>query len=324
MKSKASSKSSCLYLLITRLFAIVVFVFISSNVNAGCPIVAHVAGPGTLSVNPSTPNGSVVGNITISWATTPPSSCAVVGNPTAKYTFTGLGTPNGNLYPTGIDGLSYRGRLPGWDYAGLSGWWPTTAPWPVDTTDSSRVSAGSAFIEFVKTGPISSAGGNFGPTTIMNGTIDDGAWLNIFMDNAIIIKPTAPACTVTQSAITVTLEDASVGDLNTVGSTAKEKDFTLPLKCDRQANISISFSGTVADQANGVFKNTVAETTDTVGIQLLDKNSNPVLAGAGHELPVGKLTGTLNYAMKARYYALAPDSPGGDVSSVIYATIIYN
>lgn len=300
---------------------VVLLTLLSSKVYAGCPIVAHVTGPATLSVNPSLPVGTVLATITLSWGSTPSTCTLNTPTGTAQYEFKGEGVPDGHLYPTSILGISYDGRLPGWSYQGLDGYWPVSKPYSY--FGGSTISAGNTIIEFVKTGQVT-LGQPFGPGLIMEGTINGLSWFNIYLDNSITIIPTVPACTITQSVIPVTLATASSNDLKTTGNTAESTAFNIPIKCDTEADIGLSFSGTVADSANGVFKSSDAETADKVGIQLLDKNSTPVPTDADHSVPVGKINGPYNYPMTARYYTLAPGVTAGKVSSVVNATIIYN
>lgn len=288
--------------------------------HADC-MVAHTAGPGTLNTNPAVAVGTVLGGMTLSWKQTAGSAeCDFPLNVTSLYSFKGDGIPNGNLYPTGIPGIAYRGSLPAWAFAGLSGYWPTQNSY--SSGGGYNLAAGNAIIEFVKTGPIGS--GTFGPQTIMDSTIAGRPFFKIILDNAIIIKPITPACTVTQSAITVNLDDANTSQLATMGNTSKDTAFNIPLNCTSAANISLVFSGDVADNTNAVFSNLSGSTNaNSVGVQIL-KDSTPVPTMAGTYLNLGQINGSISIPLIARYYALTNNADVGAVSAIAYATIAYN
>lgn len=305
---------------IKRLLPFVVLLFFSGNTYAGaCPTIINVTGPALLNVNSSTPDGTVVGRMTLSWPNTN-GTCMVNHSGNVNYEFQGYGVPNGNLYPTSIPGISYRGSFPGWSIYGLGGYWPTSAIQGISA--GNYVNAGSILIEFIKIGPISA--GTFGPATLEQGYEAGNPWYNIYMTNQVSILPAAPSCTVTQSAIPVQLDDVTTGQFTRVGQTLADKAFNIPLVCSTPANISLSFSGSMADNTNGVFQNTNGATAANIGIQLLDKNNNPISTTAGSRVAVGAVSGPLNYPMTARYYALTSNVPAGDVSAIAYATIIYN
>lgn len=290
--------------------------------HADC-FVLHTNGPATLDVNPAIAVGSVLSSVTLSWPQTRNGGSLGCSFPSGNqlYTFYGIGIPNGNLYPTGIPGVAYRGRLPGWAFAGLDGYWPTQNRW-ASAGSRSDMAAGSAVIEFVKTGPIGS--GTFGPQTVMDGFIAGMPFVKIILDNAIIIKPTIPACTVTQSAITVNLEDTTTDQLATMGNTSKDKGFNIPLNCTSSANISLAFSGNVADNTNAVFSNLSGSTNaNSVGVQIL-KDNTPVPTVAGSYLNLGVVNGSTSVPLTARYYARTNNADVGAVSAIAYATILYN
>ncbi|MEB7279459.1 fimbrial protein [Enterobacter asburiae] len=292
--------------------------FISGNVFAGeCPYSVHVTYTDSVKVDPSLPVGSVLGTITLSWPTMGTTWSCVYAPSGGSITFNGEGAPNGNLYPTAVPGIAYRGRLPAWQSLGLGGYWPTAGGYPYYVNNG--VSGGSAEIEFIKTGPVGS--GTLGPQVMMYGKIANQAWFNIILDSAVPIEPKDDACTITQSTIPVTLETVP-SSVFASSVTAGDTGFSIPINCTAPANVALSFTGDTVDAANGVFKNTSAITGGQVGIQLLDKNNTPV--EIGKSTSVGSVTGEYNYPMTARYYRLSNGVPPGEVNAIANVSIIYN
>ncbi|MBN4802522.1 fimbrial protein [Enterobacter asburiae] len=302
----------------TALLLVGVVPFISGNVFAGeCPYAVHVSYADSVKVDPSLPVGSVLGKMTLSWPLMGTTWKCVNAASGGTIKFTGNGAPDGNLYPSGVPGIAYRGRLPAWQSLGLGGYWPISGGYPYPV--SNGVSGGSAEIEFIKTGAVGS--GTIGPQVMMYGTINNQAWFNIILDSAVPIEPADDACTITQSTIPVTLETVP-SSVFASSVTAGDTGFSIPLNCTTPANVALSFSGDTVDAANGVFKNTSAITGGQVGIQLLDKNNTPVEIGKATD--VGSVTGEYNYPMTARYYRLSNSVPPGEVNAIANVTIVYN
>lgn len=295
------------------------FIGITKAEAAGCPIVVNVTAPASLDVSPSVAVGSIIGTLSLSWPENTERSCSWPKGNNILYSFFGEGIPDGNLYPTSIPGIAYRGSIPAWSFAGMSGYWPVRKYYPNST--SGTIAAGSVTIEFVKTGPVGS--GIFGPQLLMHSSLNNTPFFNVWLKDSIIIKPRVTACTVTSSTITETLTDTNQSNLVGIGTTAGEKNFNIPLQCTSATNISLVFSGDMADASNGVFKNTNNNNSANVGIQLL-KDGTPVPTTAGSYINVGIVNGTVNLPMTARYYALTNSVPAGAVSAIAYATIVYN
>lgn len=286
-----------------------------------CSYSFHVSSTSSLNVDPSVSIGSVVGSAIGAFPVLPYDGCGGAG----AGQIIGVGTPNGNVYPTTIPGVGYRAIiLSNWTAPLSAGYWPTgmTASYPA--WFGTGFPAGSLKIEFIKTGIIPAQGGTFGPTPIgylmVNGQV--GATFNL--DTPMIINPVTNACTITQSAIPVNLDDVTTGQLTMPGNTAKDKPLTIPLSCSMPVNISLSFNGAMSDSTNGVFQNTNSANANSVGIQLLDSNNNPVKTGSGQYIPLGTVSGNLNYSMTARYYALTSNVAAGAVNAIAYASIVYN
>lgn len=317
-------KKKALGLLMMVVMAGVVNMSLITSAQACTPFRQSLAAPASINLNPALPTGSVVATTTLTWPTfLSASDCGVVFNGrTDIFNLTGYGSPSGNLYATDIPGLSYRGKITaGWPSNFLGRYWPQSVSSGVGT--NSGVSGGSVMVEFVKTGPIEP--GVFGPQVIMSAAIAGTPWFELYLAGPIIIKPTVPACTVTQSAITVNLEDTNTSQLAAVGNTSKDKAFDIPLSCSSASNIALAFNGDIVDNANAVFRNLNGSSANaaSVGIQIL-KDNIPVPTTSGNFLNLGTINGSITVPMTARYYALSNNVDVGTVSSIAYATIIYN
>lgn len=291
--------------------------------SAGCPAVENVTAPSTLNIDPSLAVGSIVGSTTVTFASGAaecPAGTFHAG--TNYYSINGIGVPNGNLYPTSIPGIAYKARV-------TAGWPGTelTYTWPSSLTDTvvpipRTYSGGYIKVDFVKTGPLGS--GTFGPQTIGRLTINNVPILEFYLNSPIVLAPVTPACTITQSAIAVNLDDTNTSQLTSMGNTSKDKAFSIPLNCTSASNISLSFSGDIADTNNAVFSNLSGSTNaNSVGVQIL-KDNTPVPTAAGTYLNLGTINGSVSVPMTARYYALTNNADAGAVSAIAYATIMYN
>ena len=292
------------------------------SVSMACSYSFHVTSVSSLDVDPSLPIGSPIGSAQASFPELPFNGCVGQG----QGQIVGIGTPVGKVYPTTIQGVGYRAIiLSNWAPPLSIDYWPTgTVGGPLTTWFSGGFPAGTLKIEFIKTGVIPAKGGTFGPTPIgylmVGGYI--GATFNL--DAPMVVNPVTNACTITQSAITVNLDDVRAGQINVPGSTANEKLVNIPLSCSLPAAISLAFSGTVTDSTNAVFTNSNSGNASSVGIQLLDQYNNPVPTLAGQYVSLGTVNGTLNYPMTARYYSLRSNVDAGVVNTVINVAIVYN
>lgn len=302
-----------------HLFSGLLMLMVAPFAMAECPVMFNLTSAiPTVSISPELPLNTVLASTSVSFPITLNGCDFGSGNKTS--TEYGVGTPVGNLYPTSIPGISYRGKLnapwPGYS----NSWWPTSKTW--NGSWPGRFAASTVTIEFVKTGPIPASGGTFGPGVIGNIYVDGSPDIILYLATPLIIKPVTPACTVTQSNIPVNLDDVTTARLSVINSTAGDKGFTIPLQCASSVSLSLSFSGTMASSNNTVFQNTNSSTAANVGFQLLDKNGNVVTTS--NYVPVGNVNGSFNYPMTARYYALTPNVPAGPVNAIAYASIIYN
>jgi type 1 fimbria pilin len=305
--------------LLIALEVLLVILLLSRVTYACTPSVFVLAAPASLNINPTVAVGSVIGTTSMNFGSgSGTTDCGVPYNvPSATYSLVGEGVPNGKLYPTSIPGISYRGKMT-WG-SPFDPYWPFTTTFSVQ---GAGITPGSVIIEFVKTGPI--LPGQMQPQMLGYVYINGAQFFSMSLGTPIIIVPTTPACTVTQSAITVNLDDVNSSQLATTGSTSKDKAFNIPLKCTTAAKISLAFSGNIADSSNAVFSNlSGSANAASVGIQILS-GSTPVPTTAGNYLNLGSINGSISVPLIARYYALVNNPDGGGVSAIAYATIVYN
>ncbi|WP_447877577.1 fimbrial protein [Serratia fonticola] len=286
--------------------------------------------PSTINISPTLTVGSVIGTTTTSFPSGSVPGCVIPGTPGQVRVY-GPGIPNGTYYPTTIPGISYQLRFTaGWTISGIF-----NTPWPANGTYSNPAGfmdqsygGGTITIDLIKTGPISGSGGTWTPDVLGNmDTITQGVtwtFMQIYNTQTVIVQPTTPACTITQSAITVNLDDTTTSQLATTGNTSKDKGFNIPLNCTSDSNISLAFSGSIADNTNAVFSNlSGGANAGTVGVQILN-GGTPVPTTAGSYLNLGTVNGNYSVPLTARYYALANNPDAGDVHAIAYATIQYN
>ncbi|MOA21262.1 Fimbrial protein [compost metagenome] len=115
-----------------------------------------------------------------------------------------------------------------------------------------------------------------------------------------------------------------MSQLSTSGSTSKDQLFYIPLTCNSNANVSLSFSGDMADSANAVFRNlSGSANANSVGVQILS-SGRPVPTAINTYLNLGQVNGSMSVPLTARYYALKSNAQVGAVSSVVTANIVYN
>lgn len=313
---------SALHFIMANMLKAIGLILIMHQAYACSPGVLVLSAPATIKIDPSQAVGQVIGSATLAFPSTSiTADCNdyIPWNSTGTHAFTGEGTPNGKLYPTGIDGVAYRAKyeIPG--VPQTQDWFPISWTGPIGGTD---MNGGELSVEFVKTGRVAT-GGVFGPQTIGTWFVAGYPFVEWNLYSSINVVPFSTACTVTQANIAVPLNNVSPAELKNVGDTAKDKDFTIPLNCNAPVSISLAFSGTTTDSANGVFKNTGEDNGSSVGVQIL-KDGVPVSTEAGASTLIGPVNGNLDATFTARYYALSDKVLPGDVKAVAYATVVYN
>lgn len=286
-----------------------------------CPSVEPVNAPSSININPGIAIGGVLGTTTLFFPANTV-GCNEANSLTGNNLFEmeGAGIPNGKLYPTTIPGIAYRAAFSSsiWT-ASMSGYWPVST---VAYKSGGAYGQGKVVVEFVKTGPVGD--GVFGPQRVGLFSVAGIPIFEVYLATPIIIAPNNPTCTVTQSAITVNLEDTTADQLASVGNTSKDTALNIPLNCTSAANISLAFSGNIADNSNAVFSNlSGSANANTVGVQIL-KDNTPIPTTAGNYINLGTINGSTSVPLTARYYALANNADAGAVSAIAYATIMYN
>ncbi|PWI81531.1 hypothetical protein DEO48_03100 [Enterobacter sp. CGMCC 5087] len=282
--------------------------------------------PSPITITPEMEIGEVIGTTTSTFPRGSTTTGCTIAGTSGTVPINGTGIPNGNIYPTTIPGISYRAKMTaGWDITGINNaYWPTVGSYSGGPFTYGVYNGGTFTIELIKTGTIP---GNVTWIPGVLGTIQvitTGKTFNLiefYSNDPTPIKPLNPACRVTNAVIPVALEPVRSSLLKTTGSTAGEKSISIPLTCSMPVRISLGFEGDFADSENSVLINTGSDTNkNNVGVQVLDNAGNPLQALVN----LGAVNGDINYDIKARYYALTDGVPAGDVSSKIYATIMYN
>lgn len=303
-------------------------VFASSCMDNGSytRVYANITSP--LLIKPEVSIGDVISSTVTSFPSGSTSVPCKVPGP-GSLIATGSGTANGNLYPTSVSGVSYRIKMTsGWTLPGFSNsYWPYTSYSTANTLVDNYYRGGTIQVDLIKTGPTPGTA-SWAPSILgqiqfeNNGQIYN--FIEIYNSTPIELVPDNPSCKVTQSAITVSLEDVNTNKLSHVGSTSRDTSFSIPLTCSSPANVSVAFSGTMADSSNAVFSNlNNGSNANQVGVQILS-GAEPVPVATGSYINIGQVNGYISVPLTARYYALTSSPDAGAVNAIVYATLIYN
>jgi len=249
--------------------------------------------------------GAAVGTVLYTSALIPPAIAPqITCTGTTNYgVIDQVGTTPGtgvSIYPTSIAGLGYsitHNDLTTYLY-----------PYPCCQLAAGNYSASiSSSLQLIKTGPIVS-GSTLPAGLIGYWRFDSGVNVESFtLGNSVTILD--PACSVNTTPITVTLPTVSSSSMASVGAKAGATPFAIALTCSSGAtlDIQLNYAGT-ASGITGVLTKT-SGTSAGVGIQLLDKNLNPVVFGA--TTVVGSTpTGVLSIPYYAQYYRTAAVTVG--------------
>jgi len=211
------------------------------------------------------------------------------------------------VYPTSIAGLGYSIT-----HNDLTTF---LFPYPCCQLAAGSYSASvSSSLQLIKTGPIVS-GSVLPAGQIGYWQFDSGQKIETFtLANSVTILD--PACSVNTTPINVTLPTITTGALNAVGATTGTTAFAIALTCSSGAtlDVQLNFAGT-ASGITGVLTPT-SGTAAGVGVQLLDKNSNPVVFGA--TTLVGSTSGLTSIPFYARYYRTAGITAGTLTASATF------
>jgi type 1 fimbria pilin len=225
----------------------------------------RLQGPASINFDPALAVGATLwtGSVPASWNT----GGGQCSGGTFALLFRGIGSPAGNIYPTGIDGIGYRVRMANMCY---SGWWPgrcSSQLW------APGVGKHNLQVELVKTGPISGGGalsGRFGEWLVD----DVELYLSYSWTGSVIVKPVIPTCSVTTPSVPVPLGSIPASRFSGVGSTSASQGFNIALQCSGgDAGRTTDIFLTLTDQANQGNRSNVLSLSDGatakgVGIQI--------------------------------------------------------
>ncbi|WP_272753997.1 fimbrial protein [Pseudomonas sp. BLCC-B112] len=135
-------------------------------------------------------------------------------------------------------------------------------------------------------------------------------------------------CFVDKVEIKVPLGEVGMKQLASVGTTAAEQAFSIPLTCDVGTKVKLTLSAGnagVYDNVKGLLNLADATSTDTaqgVKIQILS-NETPVTYDKALNIGTQSATGTFTIPLKARYYRSAETLKSGTANSSATYTITY-
>ncbi|PFH04678.1 type 1 fimbria pilin [Collimonas sp. PA-H2] len=231
-----------------------------------------------------------------------------------------------NVYTTAVTGVGIRLSRQ------ITGIGQTYYPHVINITSGTAVFLSPSYftVELIKTatktgnGPL--AAGTY--TTYVGNGDNKSAITSILSGNGITII--TPSCTVDTGSQNVVVNFGSIsrGSFKGVGSTAGARPFNIKLNCQRGENaqntILLNMQATAdLSKSPGVTQLTQGTGVATgVGIQILDKNSNPVVFGTA--ATVG-LSADIQYVVPftARYYQTAPNITTGPANGTATFTIEY-
>ncbi|NYH15348.1 fimbrial protein [Paraburkholderia bryophila] len=257
---------------------------------------------------------------------------------TASFQMSGSGTSN--TYETNIPGIGIRVSV--WSssagyYSTPSSATPAPLSWNYTIPETSGV-YGTGYlqvrIDLVKTGPIDLSGTNalsynVGPW-FMARTADGASQLTV-SNLTVRASVTTRSCSVTQSAVEVTLPSAFVSNLTTLGSTTGSTSFNLQLSCSQGTNVKV----TLTDATNDSNRSTTlglapGSFASGVGLQVLN-GSTPIAYGPDaaiaentNQWSAGTAAGgVMNIPLVAQYVRTAGALVPGTVKGMATFTMSY-
>lgn len=292
-----------------------------------------VTGPSVIDIDPTVPVGTSLWSGTLSVAGTTTATC--IGGQ-AVLTYTGVG-PRENTYltyATGVAGIGMRMKYSAGVVAGCSEvWFPCTTAslnWV-----SGKVGDHSIFVEFIKTGPITTSGsmsGLFMSYSAKQAVGYNGVWGQYIWANPVNFNVAVPTCMVTTPNITVPMGSVPVSDFSAgVGAVSSSKAFNIALSCsggvaNSYTNVYITLTDAInpANVTNTLPLNP-SSTASGVGIQVLN-GGTPVMfgpdssvAGNPNQWFAGAATnGAFNIPLSARYIRTGTVTPGSANGSATF------
>lgn len=131
------------------------------------------------------------------------------------------------------------------------------------------------------------------------------------------------ACSVNNTVINVSLDDAVIADFKGVGSTAKPKDFNIGLNCDAGTNVKLTLDGNSAGPAGVLSLNAGEHQASGIGIQVLN-GTTPVVLGNQLDLGTAGKTGDMQIPLVAQYYQTDASIVAGLTNATATFTMVYN
>lgn len=139
------------------------------------------------------------------------------------------------------------------------------------------------------------------------------------------VTVTTPACSVAVDPTVVILPTVFSSNFGSLGSTAGQTPFNVQLNCSASSPLSITLSPSSPAYAgaSGVLTNTTGGGyAQNVGVQILDKNGNPISFGTA--ISVGPtINGAFNIPLQARYYQTGTPVSAGQVTATATYTLTY-
>ncbi len=310
---------------LTLVFCLNASAFADCNVYGMVPAtIATVALPTNLNI----PRDSVVGTILFDsqWVATPQdrANCSGTGTNSAGYVDPMTPVPGmANVYETGVAGIGIK-----------ASWWNGTdtshtmdnatavmtspmAVWGTYTSKLYTFYTGLFRVQLIKTGQV--LPGNFNlPVKLATGNYGS-AEINILQLSNNNASVTAPACTVQESAISVTMPVGKGRDMPTVGSTTGDTGFKISIYCSSPVSVSM----TMTDAANPTNVSSTlslnpASTAKGVGYQIvyngreISYGPDSAIAKNVNQFNIGasSIVGALTIPFTARYVRTGPITPG--------------
>lgn len=177
-------------------------------------------------------------------------------------------------------------------------------------------------VELIKTGPIKS--GAFTTGRVVGINVNNIYWMSSISISGGSVSSTG--CTVNNTSITVPMGVVQRTAFSGVGSTSPITSFDIPLSCDDNTKVNITFNATHdASAAPGVIalnSSGGVGVASGVGIQLLSGNV-PVILGASTS--IGTVSGeTYIVPLGARYYQTQGTVTAGQANGTATFTLTYN
>ncbi|QMV52641.1 fimbrial protein [Ewingella americana] len=226
--------------------------------------------------------------------------------------FTTISSYGNKVYNTNIPGVGIK--IAGTNY---------TAPYTLNFIENQPVFATGWTVSLIKTST-----GSVGAGTLTTGDIfqihpqpDPSYNVKIAIAGSTTITPVA--CSVNNTVINVSLDDAVIADFKGVGSTAKPKDFNIDLDCDSGTNIKMQLDGNSAGPAGVLSLNAGEHQASGIGIQVLN-GTTPVVLGNQLDLGTAGKTGDMQIPLVAQYYQTDASIVAGLTNATATFTMVYN